>query len=97
MIIQYQPGPWQVAQNGKVVDASGNCVLIQGFSSGLPGVETEANMRLCVAAPQLLDALQNISHVLNSLAGHHRQAMTAIAHAQHIISAIQPVPSREEI
>ncbi len=35
----YQPGPWSLTKEGKVTDASGNCVLIQGFSSGLPGGE----------------------------------------------------------
>lgn len=97
MTTQYQPGPWLITKNGKVVDASGNCVLIQGFYSGLPGAETEANMRLCVAAPQLLDALKNISHILNSLAGQHHLAVNAIAQAQHIISTIQPASLHEEI
>jgi hypothetical protein len=65
----HTPGPWKIAATGHVVtaaDYSRICRVEQ-----LPGMdsrEIDANARLIAAAPELLDALQNIVNSL-TLAG----------------------------
>ena len=55
-------GPW--ASGGCVVweqNGDGICDLTCGVSSNRPPIETEANARLIAAAPDMLDALEEIS------------------------------------
>ncbi|KEA54081.1 hypothetical protein DT73_03555 [Mangrovibacter sp. MFB070] len=84
----YQPGPWSLTKEGKVTDASGNCVLIQGFSSGLPGGETAANTLLCLSAPELVESLELTCQLLQACEPDNIQARHAITHANALIARI---------
>lgn len=84
----YQPGPWSLTKDGKVADANGNCVLIQGFSSGLPGGETAANTHLCLAAPELVEALILNCQLLQTCASENIHFQHSIAQANTLLSRI---------
>ncbi len=58
-----QPGPWTADKFGNVTDADGERVLLSGFSLACGFVpETDpcyANSALAMAAPDMLEALEN--------------------------------------
>ena len=66
---KHAPGPW-VNSNGQIVDNFGEAVLLNGFSlsSGYDSnrSQTEANTRLAVAAPEMLEALEEINECFES-------------------------------
>lgn len=58
---KHTPGPWEINKYGQVVDKAGEEVRVHGFTlASRKNETTEANTRLAVAAPELLDALAYI-------------------------------------
>lgn len=52
------PGPWVVEVGEYVMDEDGNCIA--AFGGWHANDKDEANANLCAAAPELLEALQDM-------------------------------------
>ena len=69
---KHTPGPWMLTEGNRFdkemvittqyrLDASIGCICeMDVYFTGLIGIEQEANARLIAAAPELLEALQNM-------------------------------------
>ncbi|MDO9402079.1 MAG: hypothetical protein Q7T46_11630 [Polaromonas sp.] len=61
MSAAHTPGPWSQDKYGGVVTHSGRMLVAEGVAlGGRSTEETRANARLIAAAPELLEALNNI-------------------------------------
>ena len=96
--MKHTKGPWKACEHGGYGDYDGNCIVILGddlrvaIVLGSDNEETNANARLIAAAPDLLEALENL-HAniaeyarINNLGGFDnqdmQQARAAIAKAK---------------
>ena len=60
MKTQHTPGPWKEDKYGCVIDAGGRVVCNEFCTTSIPLAESLANARLIAAAPELLEALENL-------------------------------------
>ena len=102
MKTKHTPGPWKVNLNGAVLSFNGDIIphLMTLTRSGeITESEYEANARLIVAAPELLEALKIASKKLNALyAGRTPNDETSVIDSliQDIESAIAKAEGRAE-
>ena len=74
---KHTPGPWMLTEGNRFdkemvittqyrLDASIGCICeMDVYFTGLIGIEQEANARLIAAAPELLEALQNMMAIVD--------------------------------
>ena len=65
MSAKHTPGPWQISKKSidAVVTDAGNYVADCGLSIVIPDDEQRANARLIAAAPDMLEALEEIARL----------------------------------
>ncbi len=82
----HTPGPWIVRCHDMVYDANNrlvaDCENLDKSKRPAPPVESDmANARLIAAAPELLQALEDVIDLL-ALSGHDKKARAAISKAR---------------
>lgn len=93
----HTPGPWAVdsgealnvrAPHGGIVAQLHHLKGRHGMGGRLPGGEAVANARLIAAAPELLEALKEVTHCLAWHAKYHGTGMDgkAVAEARSVIA-----------
>lgn len=56
---KYTPGPWQLDKYEQINGIMGESVVLSGFALG-GGEVAKANTKLCLAAPDMLEALEAV-------------------------------------
>lgn len=77
---KHTPGPWEIERRRSFVTAIGPCVADEYAGSAWLDV-SEADARLIAAAPELLEALQNLTGILKDAGYATSHADAAIAKA----------------
>ena len=83
---KFTPGPWKRDKYGSVIGANGSDVLFRGVAVLASGSdesmrEAESNTDLLVAAPELLEALENALFVLEATGGGYDYVTSSVRRA----------------
>jgi hypothetical protein len=92
MSVNHTPGPWTIDEKNGFVICSDNpiadrliCDPSWDEDTGQSWAEVEANCRLIAAAPEMLEALQNMTAMAHVYAGDDPKALALVAKATEVI------------
>lgn len=81
------PGPWEVDEYGRLIDASGMTIAARGMANEMVAV---ANSKLVSASPELLEALEEAVKDLLAYQINARHAAKINARWEGCAEAVQP-------